>query len=208
MYFQYNSKVTSLATQRLVISEAYIEGIDVDEQQMYAIFNGEPIWGLTALQLDILNNLFASWQYLYDTLGCSIDMLWLRELNKRIGASHVIEGSGELRSVPVGITGTDYKPSIPDRDNVAEKLQALQTNYSGQELAMKMFCYLSRSQLFIDGNKRVAQLTANKILIESNNKTLLIPKEKKELFGKLLVEYYETEDDTYLSEFLIHECLR
>ena len=29
--------------------------------------------------------------------------------------------------------------------------------------ALKYFCYIARTQMFIDGNKRVAQLMANKV---------------------------------------------
>lgn len=32
-----------------------------------------------------------------------------------------------------------------------------------EDKALKYFCYIARTQMFIDGNKRVAQLMANKV---------------------------------------------
>ncbi len=52
--------------------------------------------------------------------------------------------------------------------------------------ALKYFCYVARTQMFIDGNQRVAQLIANKVLIENNIGIFQIPIEKLEEFRTLL----------------------
>lgn len=36
------------------------------------------------------------------------------------------------------------------------------------EAALEMFCYVARTQMFLDGNKRVAQLMCNKIMMEDD----------------------------------------
>ena len=74
--------------------------------------------------------------------------------------------------------------------------------------ALKYFCYIARTQMFIDGNKRVAQLMANKVLIENNIGIFQIPIEKLEEFKEMLIEFYETADDVKIIGFMREYCIR
>ena len=74
--------------------------------------------------------------------------------------------------------------------------------------ALKYFCYIARTQMFIDGNKRVAQLMANKVLIENNVGIFQIPIEKLEEFKGMLIEFYETGDDRKIVGFMREFCIR
>lgn len=62
--------------------------------------------------------------------------------------------------------------------------------------------------MFIDGNKRVAQLIANKILIQNNIGIFQIPIEKMEEFKVMLIAYYETADDKEIIDFMDEFCIR
>ena len=62
--------------------------------------------------------------------------------------------------------------------------------------------------MFPDGNKRVAQLITNKILINDNIGVFQIPIDKLEEFKTLLVNFYETNDDTNIIEFMRGYCIR
>ena len=70
-----------------------------------------------------------------------------------------------------------------------------------------MFAALCRAQLFYDGNKRTAQLVANKMLIEDGAGILAIPVDHKNKFYELLVMYYETSRSEKLIDFLIETSL-
>lgn len=74
--------------------------------------------------------------------------------------------------------------------------------------ALKYFCYIARTQMFIDGNKRVAQLMANKVLIENDIGIFQIPIEKLEEFRGMLIEFYETGDDKKIIGFMKEHCIR
>lgn len=56
--------------------------------------------------------------------------------------------------------------------------------------------------MFIDGNKRVAQLMANKVLIENNVGNFQISIESLEDFKELLLRFYKTGNDTELIGFM------
>ena len=76
------------------------------------------------------------------------------------------------------------------------------------ERALDLMLYLTKSQLFYDGNKRIAMLAANKLLIQHGCGVLSVSQDRLEKFFTLLVSYYE--DDTRaeeLKEFLYNECL-
>ena len=74
--------------------------------------------------------------------------------------------------------------------------------------ALKCFCFIARTQMFIDGNKRVAQLMANKVLIENNIGIFQIPIEKLEEFKGMLIDFYETGNDTKIIGFMNEYCIR
>lgn len=59
----------------------------------------------------------------------------------------------------------------------------------------------------IDGNKRIAQLMVNKILIENGVGILSIPIEKSKIFLELLVDYYENDNAEQLCKFLHYNCI-
>ena len=63
-------------------------------------------------------------------------------------------------------------------------------------------------QIFVDGNKRVAQLIANKVLIENDIGIFQIPIEKLEQFKYLLIGFYETDDDTAIIDFMKECCIK
>ncbi len=62
--------------------------------------------------------------------------------------------------------------------------------------------------MFIDGNKRVAQLMANKVLIENNIGIFQISMEKMEEFKGMLIEFYETGNDIRMIAFMKEYCIR
>lgn len=131
-----------------------------------------------------------------------INLMYIRELNKICG-NRLIYGSGELRTSNVRIGGSSYIPQIPTQEEVIRKLNELNTMTDPIERAVKTFCYLAKAQLFIDGNKRLAQLVANKILISEGIGILQI--NDADRFKQILVDYYESTSDR-LKDFL-KECI-
>ena len=90
--------------------------------------------------------------------------------------------------------------------SVLQEIDKLNNIEDNIQRAVAVFEYLSKAQLFIDGNKRVAQLAANKILISSNEGILKIPDTVVEGFISALVDYYETGSNC-LENFLLEKCL-
>ena len=177
-----------------------IEGLYLSYPTVESILRNESV---PACSNDILfvQNMGNAWDFLFDSLGLPNNLAMLREFNKLCGL-HIIEGSGDLRHIDVIIKGCKYKPAIPSHPDVVASLQMLNSIKDPQQRAIALFCYVARDQLFIDGNKRVAQLIMNKVLIENGVGILYINADDIDEFMDVLVGYYETDDPVKIFRFL------
>ena len=131
----------------------------------------------------------------------------LREYNK-IAGELLSHSAGEIRTIPMQIGGTSWEPEIPHTGIIIADLESIEQIEDAESKALKYFCYVARTQMFIDGNKRVAQLIVNKILIQYNIGIFQIPFEKLEEFKTLLLEFYETDVDVAITAFMKKFCIR
>ena len=67
--------------------------------------------------------------------------------------------------------------------------------------------WLIRRQMFIDGNKRVAMLFANKIMIDNGCGIISIANELQKDFFKKLIKYYETNNMDDLKLWIYDNCI-
>lgn len=73
-----------------------------------------------------------------------------------------------IRTVPVAIGGNSWVPEISQETIIIDKLEEIACMKNRLEAALEMFCFIARTQMFLDGNKRVAQLMCNKIMMEDD----------------------------------------
>jgi Fic family protein len=115
--------------------------------------------------------------------------------------------AGGLRTVPVTIGGTAWKPEFPHEESIIKRLDEIDKLENRLEAALEMFCFIARSQMFLDGNKRVAQLMCNKIMIENDMGIFSVPYDRIDMFKELLVHFYETNRSEEIKGFFKEECL-
>lgn len=131
-----------------------------------------------------------------------LTLSFLCRLHEEVTRNDALEW-GTLRTGRVGIGGTNYIPPLPSKESVEELLQELRYFKDEKEKAVETLVKLSKSQLFWDGNKRLAFLVANKILVASGLGTLSIAPEEMEIFHTFLHNYYEHDKKEELKAFLI-----
>lgn len=61
--------------------------------------------------------------------------------------------------------------------------------------------------MFIDGNKRVAMLFANKIMIDNGCGIITIAQEYQATFYEKLIKYYETGEMNDLKKWIYDNCI-
>ena len=151
----------------------------------------------------IMGNMF---QFIFDFIDAPIDLSYVRQVHQLV-SNNLVPDSGQLRYFDVYIGGTSWQPEIPDFDTAKAAIEKIANMEPGRERALKMFGYLCRSQLFSDGNKRTAQLIANKMLIADGCGILAIPKEQINNFETLLLDFYETNKPDKFFSFLTKEAI-
>lgn len=198
----------SLGKRQLVDSiwkSANIEGLGTTFPSTQAILDNLPVM-TKAEEVYFICNMKRAWEFLFDNMDYPNNLMFLRELNK-ISMQNLIYTPGEIRNIPVSIGGTTWQPEIPNSAKIIEDIENINKNKDKLEVALDMFCFVSRTQMFLDGNKRVSQLIANKILMENDIGILSVPINKINNFTELLVDFYETNDNNRLKDFLKEECL-
>lgn len=185
---------------------ANLEGLGTTFPKTEAILANAPTTTKTEEVLFVIN-MKRAWQFLLDNLDYNNNLMLLREYNKIIGEL-LFDYAGEIRTIPVQIGGTSWEPEMPQAGIIIEVLEEIGGNEDIELRALKYFCYVARAQMFIDGNKRVAQLIANKILIENNIGIFQIPIEGLEEFKALLISFYESGKDEDIIDFMKKYCIR
>ena len=168
---------------------ARLEGINVTYPETDAIFNDINVSSLNISSLITINNLKHAWDLVLSNLDEPLSYNLLLTINQRVGA------------------GLIYGAPMIIESKVKEELQQILSLPNPTERAITLALYCMRSQLFTDGNKRTAMLAANHILISNGKGILTIPIEHQIQFGTLLTQYYETGNQTTITQFLLQHCI-
>lgn len=188
---------------------ANLEGITVTYPDTQTIFDGGIVNGLTVDNIIAINNLKYAWEYVLNNTCKKYDLNLIFDIHKIALDKLVInECLGKLRITPVKIGGTKWTPSFPFHTKVEEELNLLLSqNKSMTEIAIEVMLKLMRMQLFVDGNKRVAMLFANKIMIDNGCGIISISQEYHSTFYEKLIRYYETDNMDDLKQWIYNKCI-
>ena len=184
---------------------ANLEGIGVTYPETQAIYDGGIVNGLTVDKIIAINNLKYAWQFILENDEIDYDFKVLCHIHKLTCDKLVLEQNlGRLRSTPVNIGGTTWKPQLPIESQIKEELERLlnQTDKTKTEIAIEVMLWIMRRQMFIDGNKRVAMLFANKIMIDNGCGIITISQADQPTFFEQLIKFYESGDNTDLKQWI------
>ena len=185
---------------------ANLEGLGTTFPKTEAILANAPTNTRTEEVLFIVN-MKRAWEFLISTLDETINIMYCRELNKIVG-NNLIRYAGEIRTFPVQIGGTSWEPELPQLPAIISALDSINSIEDPITRSLKMFCCAARTQMFVDGNKRVAQLVANKVLISENIGIFQIPIDELEEFKTRLIGYYETGKDLDFIRYMSAKCVK
>lgn len=198
-----------LAKRNIVDSiwkSANLEGINVTFPETQQIYDGGNISHLRLDEIVTINNLKHGWQFILNSIDTKADFKYLCSINAVIG-SNLVENAGKLRYGNVKIGGTTWMPDFPDQSIFNKKMEELDKIENITEKILVKMCYMMKSQLFFDGNKRTAMLFANHEFIQFGKGILSIHTDQKVKFGELLLQYYEKDLLQPLVEFLYCNCI-
>lgn len=176
--------------------------------QTQTILSGINVPNVHLDDIQAILNMRDAWRYLLNTVDAPLTVEYMCKLNDFIARNEALEW-GKLRNGNVGISGTDYKPPIPDFSNVEMELNAILTSdATATEKALNAFVWGARGQFFWDGNKRTSLTIANKILVSEGAGILTITDKHMQDFNALLLEYYNTGNAEKLKQFLYDNAIQ
>lgn len=176
--------------------------------QTKTILEGVNVPNVRLDDIQAILNMRDAWRYLLDTMDAPPTLEYLCKLNEYIARNEALTW-GSLRTGQVSISGTDYVPPMPVREEVAAKLAAiLAQNVSATQKALDVFCWGTRGQFFWDGNKRTSLVFANKLLLAAGAGMLTITEKDMVEFNGLLVAFYNTGVSEPLKQFLYDHAIQ
>ena len=104
-------------------NSATLEGIKVTFPETQAIYDGGIVNGLTVDNIIAINNLKYAWQFILETKDIECDYKLLCHIHKLVADKLVLDTDlGKIRTTPVNIGGTSFKPQFPIESQIKEEL--------------------------------------------------------------------------------------
>lgn len=190
-----------------IYKSANLEGIAVTFADTYSFMNNVNTGKISIDDMLKLKGLKDAWEYVLNTIDEELTIDYIKKVHFEICKGQNITPLGNFRDRGVGITGTSWRPKLPEECNYTKDLQEILNSPHKLEKCINLFCYLQRSQMFIDGNKRVANLIANKEMIRNGQGIISIPVDKIGDYLIRLIKYYETNNNKELTEWIYNNCI-
>lgn len=191
-----------------IYNQAVLEGVATTYLDTETIIEGGKVSNMTPNDILKVVNLKHAWDFILNknVIQSPTNFSLLCDINKLLEEGFYYN-AGQIRSVPVSIGGTTWKPELPIESVVKEELEKiLSANLELIDKAIELLLYVTKKQIFIDGNKRTSVIFANHFIISHGLGLLVIPENRVEEYKKLLIAYYEGEDTEEIKRFLKEKC--
>ena len=191
-----------------IYDQAILEGVSTTFPQTEDIIENGTVNGMTATDVQKILNLKHAWEFILDedVIQANSDYYLLCHIAKLVNEGFYSDG-GRIRGVPVTIGGCSYIPPIPIESVVKEKIQdVLNSDMDAIDKAISICLYTMKTQIFIDGNKRVSVIFANHYMISNGLGLLIVPEKEVSEFKGLLVDYYDNDNADTICDFLKTRC--
>lgn len=179
-----------------------IEGVAVTIAETQDLLNNKNIYSLKDTDNLIATNFINSLSYINSIIEKGFDKYELIEYMKRINL-YLLNGlhseAGNIRYSNIRVSGSNYIPKIPVEFEIREDIMKNINNIL--EDPLELYCYVTRNQIFADGNKRTALLMVNLILYK-NNKYFSVDEEYADEYRVKLIEMYETGDTKKFKRYM------
>lgn len=157
--------------QRKLIDNIYksanLEGIAVTFADTVDFINNVNTGKISVDDMLKLKGLKDAWEFVLETIDDELTTDYIKKIHFEICKGESINPLGEYRDRGVGITGTSWRPKLPTECDYDKELLKIMDNPQKLERCIDLFCWIQRSQMFVDGNKRVANLVANKEMVKN-----------------------------------------
>ena len=172
-----------------VYCSAILENIKVSFEEVEAFYNSVNTGNISIDDMLKLKGLKDSWKMVLGSIEEPLTMDYIKKVHFEICKGQSVSPLGEYRDCGVGITGINWRPKLPSECDYDKELADIMKIDSPIDRCITLFCWIQRSQI---GNKRVANLVANKEMIKNGQGIIAIPVDKIGQYFNELINFYET----------------
>ena len=190
-----------------IYKSANLEGIAVTFADTYAFMNNVNTGNISVDDMLKLKGLKDGWEYVINNVNQELTIDFIKKIHFEVCKGQNIYPLGEFRDKGVGITGTSWRPKLPSECDYDKELKEILSNKNKLERCIDLFCWIQRSQMFLDGKKLVANLIANKEMIKNGQGIIAVPVLEIGNYLTKLIEYYESGDNTNLKQWIYENCI-
>lgn len=190
-----------------IYKSAKLEGINLSIKDVIDLLNNINNVNLSIMDTLKLKGLKDAWEFVLNTIDDDLTIDYIKKIHFEICECQGITPLGEFRDKGVGITGTSYRPKLPSECDYDKELNEIMNIPEKLDRCITLFLWIQRSQMFLDGNKRVANLVANKEMIKNGMGIIAVPVEKIGEYFTKLIKFYETNDYTEIKEWIYNNCI-
>ena len=190
-----------------IYKSANLEGIAVTFADIYAFMNNVNTGKISVDDMLKLKGLKDAWEYVLNSVDEELTIDYIKKIHFEICKGQKVYPLGDFRKCGVGITVISWRPKLPSECDYEAELNELFNISSEIDRCISIFCWIQRSQMFLDGNKRVANLIANKEMIRNGQGVIAVPVEKIGDYMVRLIKYYETNDITEIKKWIYDNCI-
>ena len=187
-----------------IYNQAILEGVATTFADTESIIEGGKVNNMTSEDILKIINLKHAWEFILNknVILSDTNFSLLCEINKMIEEGFYYS-AGKVRTVPVTIGGTKWKPELPIESIIKEELETiLNKDIDDIDKSIELLLYIMKKQIFIDGNKRTSIIFCNHYLISKEKGIIVIPADLTEKFKDLLILYYEGKDENTIKKFI------
>ena len=187
-----------------IYNQAILEGVATTFADTESIIEGGKVNNMTSEDILKIINLKHAWEFILNknVILSDTNFSLLCEINKMIEEGFYYS-AGKVRTVPVTIGGTKWKPELPIESIIKEELEViLNKDIDDIDKSIELLLYIMKKQIFIDGNKRTSIIFCNHYLISKGKGIIVIPADLTEKFKDLLILYYEGKDENTIKKFI------
>ena len=186
---------------------ANLEGIAVTFADTYAFFNNVNNGNISIDDMLKLKGLKDAWEVVLNTIDDDLNLDYIKKIHFQICKVENINALGEFRKTEVGITGTNWRPKLLSECDYEKELNEVLSISNPLDRCITLFLYLQRSLMFIDGNKRVANLIANKEMIRNGQGIISVDVDKIGEYFNYLIKFYESGDYNPIKLWIYNNCI-
>lgn len=190
-----------------IYKSAKLEGINLSIKDVIDLLNNINNVNLSIMDTLKLKGLKDAWEFVLNTIDDDLTIDYIKKIHFEICKCQGITPLGEFRDKGVGITGTSYRPKLPSECDYDKQLNEIMNIPEKLDRCITLFLWIQRSQMFLDGNKRVANLVANKEMIKNKMGIIAVPVEKIGEYFTKLIKFYETNDYTEIKKWIYNNCI-